>query len=277
MIANNANIKQPLSFDTKYYGVFAVNRKDPNDILGYVENSFSMGWSRYFVNIWPASSKKQVDEATDRWFSDSIMWHKPDEEFFEWFKKSYSRLYIEGMTAAEARKAYWQEIWETRADLYLAQRVWNYVNEGGYVPVGYDRKVFRINAKNCPVLVDMRYRYLYDTKQTKVWDKWRWRNAPFMVKACNPGKTWETLAPTLNHIFSLKTLQLKDPKLEEQPNHNIPHNKRDKRSFKTDDFKLTRSQRKIAEKQRNNSYLKAAEKRSPRVVKALPERAEDKI
>ena len=36
----------------RYYGIFAINPKNENDIWGYVENSFSMGWSRHCVSLY---------------------------------------------------------------------------------------------------------------------------------------------------------------------------------------------------------------------------------
>ena len=62
MIALDDKITKQLLPKTKIYGVFAVNKNDPNAILGYVENSFSMGWSKDFVNIWEGCSKKQVEK-----------------------------------------------------------------------------------------------------------------------------------------------------------------------------------------------------------------------
>ena len=43
----------------RYYGLFAVNPKDPSDFYGYCENSFSMGWFRGHVCIWQGRTKAQ--------------------------------------------------------------------------------------------------------------------------------------------------------------------------------------------------------------------------
>ena len=43
----------------KYYGVFAVNPKDPSDFYGYCENSFSMGWFRGHVRVWQGRTEAQ--------------------------------------------------------------------------------------------------------------------------------------------------------------------------------------------------------------------------
>ena len=201
--------RQPVP-DCRYYGLFAVNKKDPTDILGYVENSFSMGWSKNYVNLeegFRDGTARKAADAEVRYFEKE---YPTDEEFAKWFYECQRKLYKPGMTVADMRQAYWESWYKMKKNRLLAQNVWNIVGERARVPAGYELKVFRIGSKNCPVDVDLRYRIAVRRKWTKEWDKWKWRNAPFKVKA-NNAKPWEDIYPTVADVLNAPKSEINCP------------------------------------------------------------------
>jgi len=271
---NVSNI-QVLRPQRKYYGVFAVNRKDPTCIYGYVENSFSMGWSKWWTNLYLAESPGRVYKRTEDWLNDFGPWKGSDEKFKEFFINAHPEKYREEMTIKEMREIYRDIIWNSEANTWLGQRAWNFCKYEIRVPVGFDVKVWRIGSKTCPVEVDLRYRTAYDSKITKYWDKWKYRNAFFFVKKLNEGKTIQDFHPSVRHVLVREALQFKDLETERCVNPNLPYKTRED-NWKSDvryernknlPKPLTRSERKILKKQKQNRL--AAEKGSPREVRTL--------
>lgn len=69
----------------RYYGVFAVNPKDPSDFYGYCENSFSMGWFRGHVCVWQGRSSAQYKAQIG-----CETYHHPSQRLFDWnWAKNY--------------------------------------------------------------------------------------------------------------------------------------------------------------------------------------------
>lgn len=246
--------------DRKYYGVFAIRRDNPNDILGYVENSFSMGWSKYFVSVNEGFGEWRVKKATDHWIEDSPGSKDSDKDFTHWFKHFRKDLYREGMTVEEMHKAYYDDIYAMHCRSLKAQSVWNNCFSSLNVPVGYDVKVFRLNSKRCPVEVDMRYRAAYDRRRVKDWNKWRYRNALFAVKALNPGeKSLINRYPTLAQSMKFPPVQTDKMKLVLTMNTNTPYatlKKHFDSGWSRNVKPTTRSERKVLKKQRRNSFAK---------------------
>ena len=191
--------------DRKYYGLFAVNKEDPLDIIGYIENSFSMGWSYTHVNLQEGFKTFAVIKAASRDAKVMAKEYPDDASYAKWFQRCWSKLCMPGMTVDDMRKAHWQMWYETKQKSMLAQNAWNSISERAFIPVGYELKVFRVNSKICPVEVDLRYRIAWNKGWIKTWDKWKWRNAPFMIKGLNaPGTTWEDIKPTLAESFTIE-------------------------------------------------------------------------
>ena len=50
-------------YSHKAYVILGINENNPDDIIGYCENSFSMSWSNRYVNIWDTISEKEMWKA----------------------------------------------------------------------------------------------------------------------------------------------------------------------------------------------------------------------
>jgi len=272
----NARTDQIPICDRRYYGVFAVNKDNPNDMYGHVENSFSMGWSRYFVSLNEGFREWQVKKATELWLRDSTSYQSDDKKFSEWFKSFEKDLYHKGMSVEEMRRTYYDVIFDMKAESLMAQNIWNGCFNKCHVPAGYDVKVFRLNSKNCPVEVDLRYRIACNRGKTKTWDKWLYRNALFCVKAWNKNVSVVDLNPTFADFFKtcgkIARVQLGDGvKYETVVRKSMPYKDRLISSEhscgiikKRDDSMMSRSERQTLRKQRRNSF--SAKKGSPESV-----------
>lgn len=191
------NKSKKLIPNCRYYGLFAISKTEPNLILGYVENSFSMGWSRHCVNIWPAYRKNELLKMAKREVKDVDLWD--DKKFIDFCESHYNvkygkedAFYTDGMPIDEARQGYLNMWYAIKEKSYGHQNAWNELSERGiYVPKGFYTKVFRLDSKKLPVIVDLRYRVAIERHKKVTWDKWYYRNAHFWVKALNPDKTIE--------------------------------------------------------------------------------------
>lgn len=75
----------------RYYGVFAVNPKDPSDFYGYCENSFLMGWFRHHVSVWQGLTEAQYHKEL-RWDSYHL-----SQRLFDWnWMKNYPQVIPHG-------------------------------------------------------------------------------------------------------------------------------------------------------------------------------------
>ena len=57
---------QPM-YGRRAYVIVGVNKKDPTDIIGYCENSFSMGWTKHWVNVWANHGKAIAKENAEEY------------------------------------------------------------------------------------------------------------------------------------------------------------------------------------------------------------------
>lgn len=252
----------------RYYGLFAISKTEPNLIYGYVENSFSMGWSKHCANVWPAYKKHAIEKMAYRDAKEIL--ERSDKDFIDFCKRAYSSgdeaFYKEGMPVEEARQKY-LNIWiKINNQRYGTQSAWNDLSDRGiWVPEGFETKVFRLDSKNLPVVVDLRYRTALNQHKKITWDKWYYRNAHFWVKALNPNRTFENTGglpfniPKDQYNGSCKYIY----------GINCPHSKR-KDDEKTKTKNLSRSEFKKLKHQKECKSI--AEKGSPEVVGASPEK-----
>lgn len=177
------------------------------------------------------------------------------------------------MTEQDARTEYEKTTRELKEKTILAQHVWNSNSDRLWVPAGYDVKVFRLGSEKCPVDVDLRYRLAVNRGWIKKWDKWKYRNAAFIVKASNPGKTIFDVYPTVKLVLDTGRVYVHFDKenLIRYIRPNVSSVNR-KEWIKgcigiQAEFKMSRSEKKILKKQRKNSF--AAKERAKR-GQALP-------
>lgn len=262
------NNKKRIISHCRYYGLFAISKTDPTLILGYVENSFSMGWSKYFVNLWPAYKKKALLRMAKREASSTDKWS--DEKFLEFCESHYNvkygkedAFYKDGMSVEEARKAYVNLWFGIKTKCYGTQGAWNELSDRGiYVPDGFYTKVFRLGSTKLPVTVDLRYRDGLVQGEKLKWDKWYYRNAHFWVKELNPGKTLEN---TDGLPFELSKEQYNGSCTYEY-GVNCPHKNRKKEDYHKEAHVLSRHEFKKLKHQKECKSI--AEKGSPRGVGA---------
>lgn len=244
----NEKIDRKPVCDCRYYGIFAVNRQNPNIILGYVENSFSMGWSPRFVNVNPAFRMNAVDVKTDKLIRELHKDRSPSE-FLAWFRDTNKSLYRKGMSAEDAMAEYRKKIREMESRSMLAQHVWNDLANTMRVPAGYDIKVFRLNSSKCPVDVDLRYRTAYNRGQIPTGDKWKYRNAVFIVKALYPGRSVSDFYPTVKSVLAVDADCVEFKNYEHYAKRTFAFSELRKKGVYA-----SRSEKKILKKQRINSF-----------------------
>jgi len=253
----------------RYYGLFAISKTKPNLIYGYVENSFSMGWSQHCVNVWPAYRRDTLVKMAKRDVRDTDKWS--DEDMIDFCKNHYpidkktgEGFYKDSMTIEEVRQGYLNMWIKIHENSYGPQFAWNEISERGiWVPEGFETKVFRLDSKKLPVVVDLRYRTALNQHKKIKWDKWYYRNAHFWVKALNPNKTMEN---TGGLPFNLPKDQY-NGKCTYEYGINCPHAKR------KEDKKIKNLSRSEFKKLKHQKECKSiAEKGSPEVVGASPEK-----
>ncbi len=162
------NVKfQP--YPVRAYVVLAVNENDSSDVWGYCEESFSMGWYRHRVNIYITHTANYLKKLEDR--------------------NTRTHMKYGNMSEEKARAKAKKENQTTNSN----QECWNFCKRVN-CPVGYKLKVFRLGSKDCPIVVDFRYRNDYNSKRGNPllgWHKFRYRNPPFLFKAdVESGKYW---------------------------------------------------------------------------------------
>lgn len=172
----------------KNYCIFIRKKDDPTDIMGMVERSFSMDWSKDRVCVW---------------YGDKSCYDKPNV----YHKKMRTKLKKSGPQYGRYGRAYCQFGWGSpviwakgqmknvkRAltdyksrDFHPCGRsyneyMWHWVNHYAQrvkKPEGYDEVIVcRVNSKHCPVKVDMSERTAMDKKEIE-FNKYNWRNPKF--------------------------------------------------------------------------------------------------
>ena len=159
----------------KYYCIFAINKENPNDILGMAENSFSMSWEKDRVNLWCPSVDELKYQLTNKQRFESEM-----------KERRYERKNIKGRKRV-LRKRY-SDLSSRYYNAYgrsKYERKWQWVKHySKFVkcPEGYETIVCRANSKYCPVRVDLSIREGMD-KGILEYKKYDYRNAKFEIKS----------------------------------------------------------------------------------------------
>ena len=173
----------------KNYCIFARKKDDPTDIIGMVENSFSMGWSKERVCIWnqPTSyrndaglyHKRALHELKNHMQTD---YHGNSYYCSDW---SSERINSKGQMKRIRKKVtdYYGRDFHPCGRSYN-EYWWHWVNHYARrvkKPKGYDEVIVcRVNSKHCPVKVDMSdYDLMNKGKMT--YNKYNWRNAKFIL------------------------------------------------------------------------------------------------
>ena len=267
-------LEQP-NYGRRAYVIVGVNKKDPTDIIGYCENSFSMSWTKHWVNVWAehgkAIARKNVNDYYVKTFCEL---YEKGEEYCKRLDKQYKENYGRFLKKVFSGEATFEEVKKEVYDYYMntshyaSLGEWNYMRHyPSYIPKGYELKVFRLNSKNCPIICDLRYRYLMEHKHDKAlpWSKWDYRNPMFVVKAkVGPDFKWPE---DILHSNKLKKEEVsgKDVKVQFT---DLPKDMYDSNGFnsKGKAFKQkSRSTKQILRKQRRNSFAAKEGELDPRV------------
>ena len=244
-------IDQPI-YSRKAYIIVGINKNNPTDIIGYCENSFSMGWTRHWVNIWTLeyNSKKMAEaEVTQLYVSHFCELYNKGEKYYKnciapYDKEKYGKFLEKAFSGKVAFEQVKQEVFKHffNTTTYSAQGVWNHIKQHlSTIPDGYEIKIFRLNSKNCQIICDLRHRYAlehYNTKEeyNSLYSKWDYRNPMFVVKAkVGPSFKWPD---DLMHSVKTKKFFIDTKEIQR-----IAINKN-----------YSRSANKILKKQRKNSF-----------------------
>ena len=186
-------LEQP-NYGRRAYVIVGINKNDPTDIIGYCENSFSMGWTRHWVNVWADHGRNVAKKNVNECYVDKFCeLYEKGEEYCKHLDKYYRENYGRFLKKVFSGKATFEEVKQEVFDYYMntshyaSLGEWNYMRHyPSYIPEGYEMKVFRLNSKNCPIICDLRYRYLMEHRHNDKefpWSKWDYRNPMFVVKA----------------------------------------------------------------------------------------------
>lgn len=159
----------------KYYIVLAVNPNDPEDIIGFVEHSFSMGWEKGRVVVWEANygdtfkgipAKKAFEKKLQDWhYANEIKGRK---------------TLLRKQMANPASKEF------SCCGRTHTEYMWNWVRHysmwcGNELrKKGYEIRPYRVGSKHCPVELDFTERTAMSKNQIP-WDKYNWRNVPYKI------------------------------------------------------------------------------------------------
>ena len=255
---------QPM-YGRRAYVIVGVNKKDPTDIIGYCENSFSMGWTKHWVNVWAnhgkAIAKENAEEYNVKKFCEL---YEKGEEYCKHIDSQYRGKYGRFLEKVFSGKATFEEVKQevrnycVSTSSYASQNEWNHVRHyPSYVPRGYEVKVFRLNSKHCPIICDLRYRHLMEHRHNAKefpWSKWDYRNPMFAVKAkVGLGFKWPE---DILHSNKLKKEEVSCKNAKVQFT-DLPKSMYEGNGFgcKGKEFKQkTRSEKQILRKQRRNSF-----------------------
>lgn len=268
-------LEQPI-YSHRAYVIVGVNKKDPTDIIGYCENSFSMEWSRHWVNVWSGHGKHRAKTEVNNYYVDKFCeLYEKGEEYCKFLDAHYKKIFGKFLRKAFSGKASFdkmkQEVFDhfMRNSTYASQGEWNYIRHyPSYIPDGYEMKIFRLNSKNCPIMCDLRHRYLSehcktDAEYKAIYSKWDYRNPMFVVKAkVSPDFKWP--ADFMHSVKMKKAMISKTTKYVAINYKDLSHmifkdgafGKKDKKDFGY----MCRSSRQILKKQRRNSFAAKEEK-----------------
>ena len=168
----------------KYYAIFYVNEKDPNDILGVCQGSFSFHRSRTNVCLWGIGKEScQYTSIHHKQFiRDRI---SKDGKTLRYGHNYFDVVPIKGQLTrfkksfADPCHQLYHSCGRTNSE-YQWKWVVHYSKTLPHLE-GYFIKVCRVNSKHCPVVVDLSVRAGMDLKKIP-YDKYRYRNAKFRLK-----------------------------------------------------------------------------------------------
>lgn len=260
-------LEQPI-YGHRAYVIVGINKNDPTDIIGYCENSFSMGWTRHWVNLWVGHSKAIAKREVNKYYVKKFceLYEKGEDacrHLDKYYKDKYGRFLDKVFSGKASFDEVKQEVFDyfVNTTSYSSIGEWNHVRHyPSVIPVGYELKAFRLNSKNCPIICDLRHRYLIDTmpngkEKDKIWSKWDYRNPMFVVKAkIGPDFKWPE---DFLHSAKLKKTELANCKFVKIQYDDLPVDICDERKFnhKGKEFeRKSRSKKKILKKQRRNSF-----------------------
>lgn len=169
----------------KYYCIFAINKSNPEDILGVCENSFSMSYEKGKVCLWQAPNKdasyisiphkkyfeKQLSKHIDR-FQYGVNWGEYIN--YKGQKRKYRKL------VSNHYYKHYHPFGRSNNE-YMWNWVKHYAKGILTPPEGYEFFVCRANSKHCPVIVDTSVREGM-IKRVLEYKKYDYRNAKFYKK-----------------------------------------------------------------------------------------------
>ena len=168
----------------KYYIILAVNPNDPEDIIGFVEHSFSMGWEKGRVVVWEASHERGEDEYKGT----------PAKKRFNEKLRSGAYGFYDGSNAVKGRKTMLRKQIADPASKEFSccgrthsEYMWNWVRHYSMWcgkelrKKGYEIRPYRVGSKFCPVELDFTERTAMSKKQIP-YNKYNWRNVPYKNK-----------------------------------------------------------------------------------------------
>lgn len=170
----------------KYYCILAINKSNPKDILGVVENSFSMSYEKNKVCLWqaPEKNKSFISIPHKTYFEQRIRKNNPNR-----FQYGYN--YIDAVFIKGQKRKYKKLVSNHCYKYYHPygrsnyEYIWNWVKHyaKGILtpPKGYEFLVCRVNSKYCPVIIDTSVREGMN-KKIIPYEKYEYRNAKFEIK-----------------------------------------------------------------------------------------------
>ena len=170
----------------KYYCILAINKSNPKDILGVVENSFSMSYEKNRVCLWKAPNKDEnfISIPHKEYFEKRIRKDNPN-------KFQYGVNWGEDVNCKGQKRKYRKLVSNPYYKHYHPygrsnnEYEWHWVNHyaKGVLtpPEGYEFIICRVNSKYCPVLIDTSVREGMN-KKIIPYKKYDYRNAKFEIK-----------------------------------------------------------------------------------------------
>ena len=169
----------------KYYIALAINKHDPEDVLGLCENSFSMSWEKYRVNLFaPPADTKEYYNIPLREYVKKYQKSNGDYEFGfhgESIKSQGQRQKLRKVFTIRKHKLY------HACGRTPAEYEWKWCNHyavscSKLIPNkdDYEIRCYRVNSKYCPVRVDLSVREGMN-RHRLTFKKYDWRNAHFEI------------------------------------------------------------------------------------------------
>ena len=167
----------------KYYIILAVNPNDSEDIIGFVEHSFSMGWEKGRVNVWEAGGDDKYDgtpakKAFKERLQDGLYgwsWSNKIKGKKTWLRKQVANPASKDFSCCGRTNAECMWNWVRHYSMWCGKELRK---------KGYEIRPYRVGSKFCPVELDFSERTAMSKKQIP-WDKYNWRNIPYKISKTN--------------------------------------------------------------------------------------------